>query len=93
MREETMANQLIPPPDLAPVVPPESTPEQRIALWVDLMNAGEQFLLAGLRRKIGPDGDLRAAYREWYAEQMLEHDRMMRRLVEELDRRSRSHGR
>ena len=36
-----------------------------------------QVLLAGLRREIGPDGDLQAAYRKWYAEQMEEHDRTM----------------
>ena len=70
-----------------------ATPEQCIAMWVDLMNACEQFVLAGLRREIGPDGDLRAAYRRWYAEQMEEHDRMIMHLAEELDRRGGSHGR
>ena len=29
--------------------------------------------MAELRRKIGPDGDLKAAYRQWYEEQMQEH--------------------
>jgi hypothetical protein len=32
------------------------------------MDASAQFLLAGLRREIGPDGDLKAAYRKWYKE-------------------------
>jgi hypothetical protein len=82
-----MAGQLIPTPDLAPPVPETLTPEQGIALWVDLMNTCEQFLLAGLRREIGPDGDLRAAYREWYAQQMEEHDRTMIRMMEEFERR------
>ena len=75
------------PIDLSPVVPDHLTVEQRIALWVDLMNAGEQFLLAGLRREIGPEGDLQAAYRQWYAEQMEEHDQTMERLARELRRR------
>lgn len=88
-----MAGQLIPPAELAPAVPEGATPEQCIAMWVDLMNACEQFVLAGLRREIGPDGDLRAAYRQWYAEQMEEHDRMIMNLAEELDRRGGSHGR
>ena len=77
-----MAGQLIPPRELAPPVPSGATPQQCIAMWVDLMNACEQFLLAGLRREIGPDGDLKAAYRKWYAQQMEEHDRTVRRMVD-----------
>ena len=77
-----MSGQLLPPPELAPTAPEDATPQQCIAMWVDLMNACEQFLLAGLRREIGPDGDLKAAYRKWYAEQMDEHDRVVRRMVE-----------
>ena len=82
-----MSGQLIPPPELAPSVPDDATPEQCIAMWVDLMNACDQFLLAGLRREIGPDGDLKAAHRKWYAEQMEEHDRAMAHMVEEFNKR------
>ena len=42
-----------------------TTPEQRVAIWLDLVDACEQMVLAGLRLKIGPDGDLKAAYRKW----------------------------
>ena len=62
-------------------------------MWVDLMDACEQFLLAGLRREIGPDGDLKAAYRKWYAEQMEEHDRMIRRMAQTPEQRRGDHGR
>ncbi len=55
---------------------------EHVARWVACMDACEQFLLAGLRREIGPEGDLRAAYRRWYAQQMEEHDRMMLRMME-----------
>lgn len=79
-------------PQLAPDTPRRLTPEQGIALWVDLMNACEQFLLAGLRRKVGPNGDLASAYREWYARQMEEHDRMTLHMMQEFDRRSRGHA-
>jgi hypothetical protein len=68
------------------------TAEQRIALWADLFDACEQFLLAGLARKVGPCGDVRQAYRDWHAEQMREHDRTMRRLVEEFERRGGGHA-
>jgi hypothetical protein len=87
-----MADPLIPPADLAPTVPEDATPEECIALWVDLMNACEQFVLAGLRREIGPEGDLRAAYRRWYAEQMEEHDRAILHMMEEFHRRGGGHA-
>lgn len=69
------------------------TPEQGISLWVDVMDACEQFLLAGLRRKIGPRGDLTAAYRDWYARQMEAHDEMMLRMMQAFSRRSGDDGR
>jgi hypothetical protein len=81
------------PWELSPSVPKSATPEQCIAAWVDLMNACEQFLLAGLRREIGPDGDLKAAYRKWYAEQMEEHDREMLRFMENFARHGGGHAR
>ena len=62
------------------------SPEERIRVWLDLMSTCEQFLLAGLRREIGPAGDLQAAYRRWYAEQMEEHDRMMLHMMENFQR-------
>jgi hypothetical protein len=55
----------------------------RIERWLDLMRITDKLLLAGFPRKIGPDGDLAAAYRDWYANHMREHDvavgRMARR--------------
>ncbi len=82
-----MDDSLLPPPGFEPQVPKGATPQQCIAMWLDLMDACEQFLLAGLRRQIGPEGDLRAAYRKWHAEQMEEHDRMMAHMVSEFNRR------
>ncbi len=70
-------DQLIPPPDLAPPSLKGTTMEQRIQMWCDLMDLSEQFLLAGLRRKIGPDGDLNEAYRQWYRQRMREHDQQV----------------
>lgn len=78
-----MLDPLLPPPDLAP----SATPAQCIQAWVEWMDLCEQFLPAGLRREIGPEGDLRGAYRRWYAEQMEEHDRTMVHLASELQRR------
>jgi len=82
-----MPGQLLPPPGCEPRVPDDATPEQCIALWIDLMDTCEQFLLAGLRREIGPEGDLRAAYRKWYAGWQEEHDQMVARICDEFNRR------
>jgi hypothetical protein len=54
------------------------------------MNTCDQSLLAGLRREIGPDGDLQAAYRRWYSGEMEQHDRMIMHLMEEFQRRDKS---
>jgi hypothetical protein len=80
-----MANGHLTTEDLRPRVPDDATPAQCVTMWVDLMNACEQFLLAGLRREIGPEGDLRAAYRRWYAQRMEEHDRMIEQLAQRLN--------
>lgn len=87
-----MAGQLIPPPGFEPRVPADATPEQCIRMWVDLMDACEQFLLARLREEIGPDGDLKAAYRQWYREQMEEHYEMIRRMAQTPEQRGGEDG-
>jgi hypothetical protein len=86
-----MAGQLLPPPEISPSLPDDLPPQEGIRLWMDLTDVCEQFLLAGLRREIGPEGDLQAAYRSWYAAQMEEHDRAMFRMLSELSRREAAH--
>lgn len=60
---------------------PTSQPAERIARWLDLMRTTDKLLLAGLRRKIGPSGDLAAAYRQWYADHMRDHDIAVERMA------------
>lgn len=62
---DPMPNQLIPSPDLAPPSVKHLPLEKRIELWAELVDSCESFLLAGLRSRIGPQGDLQAAYRDW----------------------------
>jgi len=88
--DSIVAGQLLGPADMCSSVSPTATPDQCIRLWLDLMSTCDQFLLAGLCREIGPDGDLRAAYRRWYSGEMEQHDRMMVHLMEEFSRRDRS---
>jgi len=42
---------------------------------MDLMETCEQLLLAGLRHKVGPDGDLAAAWRARSVVRMAQRDR------------------
>ena len=81
-----MAGQLIPLPGMEVEMPADMTPQQGIAIWIEMMDAAYKLVLAGLRHEIGPDGDLNAAYRTWYAEQMLEHDEVVARVVERINR-------
>jgi hypothetical protein len=46
-----------------------------VAIWLDLIDACEQMVLAGLRLKIGSEGDLKAAYRDWNRRMNAEHVR------------------
>jgi hypothetical protein len=57
-----------------------------------LVDENEALVLSGLRAKIGPDGDLRAAYREWNARRLEEHDRAQVAFAENLSRREAGHG-
>lgn len=48
---------------------PHPSPEEsqrRWAAWHQAMELSHAMLLLGLRQRIGPSGDLDAAYREWY---------------------------
>jgi hypothetical protein len=72
-----MASQLIPPPEFAPPSVKHLPLEKRIEMWPELVDQNEALLLAGLRAKISPKGDLPQAYREWCERHIEEHDRML----------------
>jgi hypothetical protein len=73
-------------------LPDHLTCDQRIALWVDLMNACDAMLRANLQRQVGPGGDIGPLYRQWYEQTMEEHDRMMEHLGHELTWRQARHA-
>jgi hypothetical protein len=83
-----MAGQLIPLPELAPPVPEALAPPQRIQMWVELYDTCEQFLMAGLRKSARTASEVRSDYRDWYVQQMDDHDRAILRMVEEFNRRN-----
>ena len=46
------------------------TPQQvteNFRRWHNAMEASHAMLMAGLRNQVGPDGDIREAYRQWNA--------------------------
>jgi hypothetical protein len=68
-----------------PITPPSKVEiDRRMAEWAQAMELSNAMLMAGLRRKIGPDGDLHAAYREWSQKN---HDRKWREIEEVQERR------
>lgn len=87
-----MPNQLIAPPELAPPSVKHLSLEKRVELWAELVDESEALVVAGLRARIGPDGDLQAAYRDWYARRMQEHERMLRSLLDNLSRHEAKNG-
>lgn len=54
--------------------------------WMDMLRTGEKLLRAGLRRELGPEGDVDVAYRQWYRKQMEEHDAVVAKLCERFQR-------
>jgi hypothetical protein len=88
-----MPSQLIPPPELASPSVAHLPLSKRIELWTQLVDESEALLLAGLRARIGPEDDLHAAYRQWYARHMEDHDRRLIVMLENLSRREKLHGR
>jgi hypothetical protein len=56
------------------------------------MRTTDNLLLAGLRRKVGPQGDLQAAYRQWYADYLRDRDEAVQRIAQRLRQASREEG-
>ena len=61
-------------------------------MWLDVMRTTDKLLLAGLARQVGPQGDVREAYRRWYADHMREHDEVVRRIAQRLGARRQETG-
>ena len=87
-----MKNQLIPPVDLAPQSVKHLSLKKRIELWIDLVEECDAFLLAGLQSRVGPNGDLRAAYRSWCDQHAQDHEKRQIQFLEQLTRREAAGG-
>jgi hypothetical protein len=61
--------------------------DTKLKLWAELVDGCEELLIAGLRERVGPHGDWQAAYREWYARKMDDHERAQIQFLENLSHR------
>ncbi len=77
-------SELLPRPELSHTLPQGVSQDQCIAMWIDLVDTTDAVLLAGLRRTVGADGDLRAAYRRWQDDYRVEHDKITKRVMKAL---------
>ncbi|WP_068258645.1 hypothetical protein [Rubripirellula obstinata] len=51
-----------------PQPPSPQQVRENMQRWYVAMESSHEMLMAGLRHKIGPDGDLGEAYRQWNAD-------------------------
>jgi hypothetical protein len=89
---QRMSNQLIPPAEFAPPSVKHLPLDKRIDLWLELVDENEALLRSGLRAKVGPTGDLAAAYRQWYAGRIADHDRMLAAFASKVSHREARDG-
>jgi len=69
------------------------TDAERVAVWLDLLEANEQLLLAGLQARLPPGGDLRAAYRAWHDQYCRERFAHWERMAERWNQAEEARGR
>ena len=79
--------QLIPAPEFDHPLPETLTPDQLVGMWLDILEASDQLLLAGLEATLPPGGNVRDAYRLWYERRNREHTEMLERMAERFNRR------
>ena len=74
-------------PDRSPIPFRKHVPSsESVAAWMDLMETCEQLMQAGLRFRIGPNGDLAAAWRLRTARRMAQRDREIAHMLDPLRR-------
>jgi hypothetical protein len=87
-----MKNQLIPPPELAPPSVRHLPDWEKIAIWDQMVDEGDQILMASLEDRVGPNGDAQAAFLAWLDRRTAEHDRTIAGMITNLRRRERGHA-
>lgn len=84
--------QLIPPPGLAPPSVKHLPLAKRIEIWAQLVDECDALVLAGIRAKVGEDGSLKSAYRDWLRRNAAAHEQALHAMAANLSRREAAHG-
>jgi hypothetical protein len=87
-----MPDQWIPPPEPGHPLPPGLSQAECVAVYLDLLEAGEQMLVAGLRATLPPGADLAAAVRRCHDRQSEEHYQSLVRMAERFNELKGNHG-
>jgi hypothetical protein len=87
-----MKNQLIPPPELAPPSIRTLSGKEKVALWGQMVDEGDQIVLAGFRSRSQSDEEAKAKFIQWLERRNMEHDRAVERMIKELRRRERENA-
>ncbi len=74
-----------------PYLPESMGYTDRIRAWIEVEDASIAMLRAGLRREVGPDGDVDAAFRAWYDRYADEHHQALEHMCAEFNRRWKAH--
>jgi hypothetical protein len=88
-----MSHDLIPPPGLDHPLPADVTPEQCFRLWMEMVEASDQLLMAGFRATLGSEAAAREAFRNWYKNYYDEHYEVLVRMAERFNQAQRNHER
>jgi hypothetical protein len=78
------ASQLIPRPELAPPGIAGLLPADRIRLWAQLVDEGDQFIYDGFRQRLGSDEAARQACLEWLERRNAESTAAKIRMLREI---------
>jgi len=65
---------------------------QCVEAWFEVMDWGDELLLAGLQRDLPEGLTIRDAVRQWYEQRIVEHDKKIEHMMRELSKRERHHG-
>jgi hypothetical protein len=81
-----MVAQLLPPPDLDHQLPKNLSRDMLVGMWLDVLEASDLMLLAGLEATLSPGSSVQEAYQRWYDEYSRDHFDMLERMAERFNR-------
>jgi hypothetical protein len=85
-------NQLITPPELAPPSVKHLPTRKKVQMWAQMVDEGDQILLASLKQRHGSMESARAAALEWLERRNADHEQAVARMIGEMRRRERLHA-